>query len=52
MNDTEIVNDIEKIIDKFQQDFYASSNDDSKRMEASFYMGLIAGTLMRRGLKE
>ncbi len=48
MDDTEIVDNIEKIIDKFQQDFYAASNDDAKRTEASFYMGLVAGILMRR----
>jgi len=48
-SDKEILDEIEKIVDTFTASFYATDNDETKRSIASFSLGLIGGTLMRRG---
>lgn len=47
--DKEILDNIEKHLDKFIEAFYDHSEDSIKVMIASFTMGLIAGELMSRG---
>ena len=47
-SDKEILDEIEKIVDTFTASFYATDSEESKRTIASWSLGLIAGTLMKR----
>lgn len=50
--DKEIVDDLEVILNKFNASFYdENTRDDDKGLLASFYIGQIWGTIMRRETK-
>lgn len=47
-NDTELLNEIEKWVDRFREEFYGSDSEVMKQALATFYMGAITGILMKR----